>query len=332
MLVDTVEQDIALEAKNVCQSFGGKNVLFDINFQIKRGQFVGLVGPSGCGKSTLLKAILGTQLASDGKMIIHHASKPSHIVTAPGRDCGIVFQGYSLLPNMTALQNVALGLRLDESATWERLLRFYSVRRPGRNNVRLSWRDLKKIQLGEAETLLRKLGLGDALHKYPYELSGGMCQRVSIAQALIMKPKILLLDEPFSALDLAIRKEILEMLLALYQENLAAKKAGQKPPYTIIMVTHEYEDAILAGDRVIGLSKFWDSSKVSDPRAKGASTVIYDEMAPVFVDAKDENYRSFVAQTKEIYDVVFSPDLVLDPNEHVIFWKQYAQAMTEDRV
>ncbi len=231
-----VMPDIVLQCENICQAFGPKRVLYDVNLRIVRGQIVALVGPSGCGKSTLLRAILGTHPPQQGRVLMN--DQP---VTEPGRDRGIVYQRYSLFPFLTAEKNVAFGPMLDQTSLFFRATQFWK------------WWALHQRHLEQARDLLCKLKLGESLKHYPAELSGGMCQRVAIAQALIMKPQILLLDEPFGALDEATREEMQQMLLDLYMENVTAKREGRPPPYTILIVTHELNEALYVADRVIGL-------------------------------------------------------------------------------
>ena len=120
------------------------------------------------------------------------------------------------------------------------------------------WRRLRHEHMEQAAALLEQVDLARAMKLYPGNMSGGMRQRVAVAQALIMKPEIILLDEPFGALDEATREDLQCMLLGLYQENLAALQKNEKPPYTILIVTHELNEAIYVGDRVIGLSQYWD--------------------------------------------------------------------------
>jgi len=191
-------------------------VLFDVNLDVRRGQFVGLVGPSGCGKSTLLRAIVGTHPPQRGELVIynHHAEGVGTLIQSPGRDRGIVYQQYSLFPFLTALENVAFGLMVDRTSL------------PFRSLQMLRWRRMRKDHLQEAADWLNKVGLASAMHRYPAEMSGGMRQRVAIAQALIMKPEVLLLDEPFGALDEAMRESLQRMLLRLYHENTEAVAKG----------------------------------------------------------------------------------------------------------
>src|SRR3989338_10173987 len=181
---------IALNCQAVHKKFGNLRVLSNIDLKIARGQFVGLVGGSGCGKSTLLNLIVGTHEPSRG-MVLVSVNGGFIQVRGHGPDRGMVYQEYPLFPHLTALKNVILGPMLRETTI---LTRLYGT-------VTRSWPALRKIHIQKAESLLARLGLSEHSHKYPRQLSGGQCQRVAIARALIMKPQILLLDEPFGALD-----------------------------------------------------------------------------------------------------------------------------------
>jgi NitT/TauT family transport system ATP-binding protein len=291
MICDTV-----LECKNVHHAFGTQNVLHAIDLNVTRGAIVALVGPSGCGKSTLLGNILGTLRPNRGEILIHSRTQNGATlpVEGPGRDRGIVYQRYSLFPFLTALENVALGLKLDGTSIAFRVLNFPA------------WRRLRRQHLDEAAALLERFGLANALHLYPHQMSGGMCQRVALAQALIMKPEILLLDEPFGALDEVTRADLQRMLLRLYQENLAARKNGKQAPYTIILVTHELNEAIYVGDRVVGLSQYWNWKERGYPACPG-STVVYDAPAPVYAPEEEVNEDDFEQQRAEIRNAVFPP-------------------------
>jgi NitT/TauT family transport system ATP-binding protein len=281
-----------LKCNGVSHWFGANKVLHNINLRIEAGQIVGLVGPSGCGKSTLLRAVVGTHPAKGGSIsTFHHApGEPDHgremRVKRPGRDRGIVYQRYTLMPFYNARKNVALGPKLDETTILQRINAF-------------GWLARRRVHLSEAEEWLRRVGLGDAIHLYPSEMSGGMQQRVAIAQALIMKPRILLLDEPFGALDEDMREELNKMLLRFYQENLAAKQAGKSPPYTILIVTHELNEALYVGDRVIGLSQHWDWAAKGHDYCPGA-TIVYDQPAPVFHPDEEKEHHMFVHQKRDI--------------------------------
>jgi len=294
-----------LEIKNVYQWFGDNKVLHDINLYITSGQIVALVGPSGCGKSTLLRAVLGTHPPKKGEVYTG-----DRLVTKPSRDVGIVYQHYSLYSFLTAQENIAFGLMVDQTSIPFRFFRPFA------------WRKLRKQHLKEAGDFLDKLLLGKAKNKYPSELSGGMRQRVAIAQALVMKPKILLLDEPFGALDEATREELQLMLLHLYQENLEAKKKGQEAPYTVLIVTHELNEAIYVSDRVLGLSQFNSLNLDADGNFENivGATIVYDKPAPVYHPTDQKEYSHFIEQREELREKVFDPTHNQHHQECVTFW------------
>ncbi len=291
----------ALEIRNVSHRFGEFPVLDRINLKIWPGQIVAIVGPSGCGKSTLLKAILGTHPPSEGEILAD--GQP---VTGPTRNVGIVFQQYSLYDFLTAEGNVAFGLKLDQSSFFSRLALFPKYLKQRRQH------------LTQAREFLEKVGLEHACGKYPGEMSGGMKQRVAVAQALIMRPKVVLLDEPFGALDEAMREELQYMLLGFYQENLQRKREGQRPEYTILMVTHELNEAIFVADRVIGMSRFHTEGN------QGA-TVVYDKPCPVFHPDDPRDYSKFVDQREELRRAVFDDEYIKDRNKYVTFWNDLSR-------
>jgi NitT/TauT family transport system ATP-binding protein len=274
-------RDNMLKIENLGHCYGSNRVLNKINLQIYPGQFVALVGPSGCGKSTLFKAILGTHLPTEGRVLVD-----DKIVSGPNRNVGIVYQHYNLYDFLISRKNVAFGLKLDQTNL------------PFRMFCPWSWKKLYEKMLLQADEMLSKFGLEGALHKYPSELSGGMRQRVAIAQALIMQPKIVLLDEPFGALDEITRSELQTFLLKLYQKNLEAKKVGTEPPYTVMLVTHELNEAFYVADRVIGLTQY---------HTKGflGATIMYDEPAPVFGPNDPRDFSIFQKQKEELKKLVF---------------------------
>jgi len=310
-----MDQEIVLESSSVHHWFGDNQVLHDVNFKVIRGEIVALVGPSGCGKSTLLRAIVGTHPPRKGLLAVHSGGERT-VVTGPGRDRGIVYQRYSLFPFLTAQENVALGLMLDQTTPGFRFFKYFQ------------WRKLRRRHLEEAADLLKTLGLANAIRRYPSEMSGGMCQRVAIAQALIMNPAILLLDEPFGALDEATREELQRMLLTLYLENLQAKKSGEKPPHTILIVTHELNEAIYVGDRVLGLSQYWNWMEKGHERPPGA-TIVYDSVAPVHRPDQERDYITFQAQREEIRRTVFDPTVLQGREQFLLFWKQVEEGSGE---
>jgi NitT/TauT family transport system ATP-binding protein len=232
-------------------------------------------------------------------------------VAGPGRDRGIVYQHYSLFPFLTARDNVAVGPMLDETSLPFRLLGYFK------------WRQLRKRHQQEAADFLARLKLEDAIHLYPHQMSGGMRQRVAIAQALIMKPEIILLDEPFGALDEATREELQKMLLTLYEENLQARKAGRPEPYTLIIVTHELNEAIYVGDRLVGLSQYWDWRQLDQDTFPGAS-IIYDRPVPTFHKNDPRDFLSFRPQLEEVRRAVFDPDNCQNREAYVTYWREQA--------
>lgn len=303
-----LQHDIVLECRNVSHSFGGKHVLYDINLKIIRGEIVALVGKTGAGKSTLLRAILGTHLPREGQIIVTDTRGKRSVVKGPGRDRGIVYQHYSLFPFLTAQENVALGLMLDQTSI------------PGRLFQYRRWRKLREQHMEEAAERLGEVQLEpDDWKKYPHQLSGGMKQRAAIAQALVMKPEILLLDEPFGAVDEATREELQQMLLGLYAENCKAREHGKPPLATILIVTHELNEAIYVGDRVIALSPYWDWHN-GHKKYPGA-TIVYDEMAPVNLPDQERDFEKFTKQRKAIRAAAFDKYSSHRPEDYINFWK-----------
>lgn len=297
-----MKNQMILNVTGVSQWFGDNRVLHDVDLKISPGQFVAMVGASGCGKSTLLRAILGTVPSKSGSI-----ETDGYRVIGPNRHVGIVYQRYGLYQFLTAEQNVAFGLMLDQTEIWDRMMLW-------------KWLPLRKRHLEEARQLLVKFRLEKALCHYPKELSGGMQQRVAIAQALIMRPKILLLDEPFGALDEATREELQDMLLNLYEENLTAKREGRQPPWTVIIVTHELNEAFYVSDRVIGLSKNWHEGDESG-RTLGA-TKVWDKCAPVYHPGESRNYELFAEMKNQLRKIVLNDDAPsIDRHEHVSFWE-----------
>jgi NitT/TauT family transport system ATP-binding protein len=293
---------VILQICDVHHSFGNKKVLWDVNIQVERGQFVALVGSSGSGKTTLLKAILGTHPPTSGSVLANNKE-----ILGPTRDVGIVYQKYTLFPHLTVLHNVAEGPKLDQTTILDRWFR------------QIFWRKLRQQHLEDAYKLLHRVNLHNAQDLYPTSLSGGMQQRVAICQALIMKPQILLLDEPFGALDQHTREELQDMLLDLYAVNIDAKKHGQLPPYTVILVTHELREAFVLADRVIGLSKKWKTADHSGEQH--GATVIFDKAAPIFTRG-EKDYNRIAGLTDLCYKVVVSDDGNLyHPKEHCTFWE-----------
>ncbi|MGC1332193.1 ABC transporter ATP-binding protein [Pseudomonas sp.] len=197
--------------------YGDTPVFSDINFTISRGEFVTLLGPSGCGKSTLLRCIAGLTPVNSGRILLDgHDLVP---LSPQKRDIGMVFQSYALFPNMTGQQNVAFGLRMQKVG--------------------------KAQSQQRVDEVLRMVELQDLASRYPHQLSGGQCQRVALARSLVTRPRLLLLDEPLSALDARIRKHLREQIRAIQQEL----------GLTTIFVTHDQEEALTMSDRIFLMNK-----------------------------------------------------------------------------
>jgi len=288
--------DLILKINGVSQAFGEKKVLFDVNLAVPRGQFVSLVGPSGCGKSTLFKAVIGTHLTEHGEIRLFKVGGESQgeRVTGPGRDRGIVYQHYSLFPFLNAQENVAIGLTLDGTSI------------PGRFFKPFTWWKKQREHMERAADMLQRVRLSEAMKLYPHQLSGGMRQRVALAQAMIMQPEVILLDEPFGALDEATREDLQGMLLKLNEDNQAARSMAGLTPLTLIIVTHELNEALYVGDRVVGLSQHWDWEAEGHAQFPGA-TITYDQPAPVGIAKTSRDFERFKMQREEIRRVVFEP-------------------------
>jgi len=206
-----------IEIHQVEQTFKTAKGLFpalrDINLSVARGEFVALIGHSGCGKSTLLNLIAGLTLPTHGTLICANRE-----IAGPGPDRGVVFQNHSLLPWLTCFENVHLAVERVFGAT--------------ENKAQLKAR---------TEAALALVGLTAAAQKRPGEISGGMKQRVGIARALSMEPKVLLMDEPFGALDALTRAKLQDELLAIVQKTKS----------TVVMVTHDVDEAVLLADKIV---------------------------------------------------------------------------------
>ena len=228
--------------KNLWKSYDDHVILENISITIEAGEFCTLVGASGCGKSTFLRMLLGEEKPTKGLFLFEE--KP--FVDEPNVDRGIVFQRYSLFSHLTVLENVMLGLELGASPLLGKL-----------------FGKAKKEAREEAITMLNAVGLGDVLNLYPSQLSGGMQQRLSIAQSLVKKPKLLLLDEPFGALDPGIKADMHALLLDLWKKN----------NLTVVMVTHDLHEGFHLGTRLLVFDKVRHDPQA--PNAFGAK-ITYD--------------------------------------------------------
>lgn len=231
-----------LSLRNVWVEYGDKVVLERVSLDITEGSFVSIIGPSGAGKSSLLRVVLGQEMPTRGSITLDGAALPAEC----GPDRGVVFQRYSVFPHLTVLGNVLLGMEFSAAPLTARL--FGAARRAA---------------IAEAEAMLEQVGLADSRDLYPAQMSGGMQQRLAIAQALVKRPRILLLDEPFGALDPGIRGDMHQLITRLWREH----------GLTIIMVTHDIKEAFSLGTRVLTLDK-----RRHDPHAphRYGAGVVYD--------------------------------------------------------
>jgi len=212
---------VSFENVSLAYAPGGANAIENVTLSIREGEFVAVVGPSGCGKSTLMKLVSGLKPPSEGYVFVDGRE-----VGGPLKIIGMAFQAANLLPWRTTLDNVMLPLEIVE---------------PFRSNLKKE----KSKYTADAEALLAKVGLAGYGDKFPWELSGGMQQRASICRALIHQPRLLMLDEPFGALDAFTREELWCMLRDLWQQQ----------PFTVVLVTHDLREAVFLADTVYVMSK-----------------------------------------------------------------------------
>ncbi len=234
----TADAGAPVSLRGLSRSFGAVHALDGLTLDIAPGELVALLGPSGCGKTTALRIVAGFETADSGTVTVD--GKDIATVPAARRDMGMVFQSYSLFPNMTALENVAFGLRMRKLNSASRT---------------------KK-----ATELLDMVGLSPQARQYPHQLSGGQQQRVALARALAIEPRVLLLDEPLSALDAKVRLQLREQIRTLQQ------RTGT----TTLFVTHDQEEALSMADRV-GVMREGRLEQVAVP------SELYSRPATVFV-------------------------------------------------
>ena len=202
----------AIDIRNVTRRYlgGSFTAVENVSVKLEEGQVTAFVGPSGCGKTTVLRLIAGLEPPTEGDIFVH-----GNVVDGPGPERGMIFQAYTSFPWLTALQNVEYGMRILGIPSAERKER--------------------------ALQLLEEVHLGPAADKYPAELSGGMKQRVAIARTLAQNPKVLLMDEPFGALDAQVRWEMQEMMIEIIE---AERK-------TVVLVTHDIQESLYLADRIV---------------------------------------------------------------------------------
>ncbi|HVZ89054.1 MAG TPA: ABC transporter ATP-binding protein [Polyangia bacterium] len=245
------KRPITLDVYKLCKSFdtaeGGKVIALDnITFRAYRREFLCVIGPSGCGKSTLARVIAGLESTTSGELLV--GGKP---VQGPGSDRGMVFQGYTLFPWLTVKKNVMFGMQVSKG-----------------------WSEAE-AEL-EARRWLELVGLTRFESAYPHQLSGGMKQRVAIARALANRPRILLMDEPFGALDAQTRAQMQAYLLQIWKEV----------DITIVFITHDLDEAIYLADRVLVLDahpgRVRELMEVPVPRPRSPKQFL----TPTFIEAK----------------------------------------------
>jgi nitrate/nitrite transport system ATP-binding protein len=237
-----MDQKPFLIVENLAKRYRGLTVFEHLNLRVRRGEFVCLIGHSGCGKSTILNVIAGLDRASEGYVLVNQRE-----VVRPGLDRGVIFQNHNLLPWKSALQNVMFSVR---------------ARFPEWSRERVRAHSLEYIEM---------VGLAGAEHRRPSQLSGGMRQRVGIARAFALQPQLLLMDEPFGALDALTRSVMQDELLRIWA------KAGQ----TAFMITHDVDEAIYLADRVLLMSngpyaQVADSVVIDLPRPRERRRIIHD--------------------------------------------------------
>ncbi|UFP92661.1 nitrate ABC transporter ATP-binding protein [Gloeobacter morelensis] len=216
MIANSVSLEPLLAIRNVSKSFptpnGPYTVLEDVNLAVRQGEFVCIIGHSGCGKTTLLNMVAGFATPTTGEVLLR--SEP---IARPGPDRMVVFQGYALLPWLSAFENIYLAV----DAVWP------TKSRSEKTTI--------------VQTNLARVGLSEAAEKKPAQLSGGMKQRVAIARALSIQPEVLILDEPFGALDAITKEELQEQLLQIWNTSRA----------TVLMITHDIDEALFLADRLV---------------------------------------------------------------------------------
>jgi NitT/TauT family transport system ATP-binding protein len=255
-----------ISINNVWKEYGDQVVLERINSKVQQGDFITIVGASGCGKTSFLKMLLGTESPSRGTITIDGEL----LTDEPDAQRGIVFQRYSVFPHLTVLQNVLLAREFEQSKFLAR-----------------AFGTAKKQAISQAMEMIEAVGLTPAIHKYPHELSGGMQQRLAIAQALIKKPRILLLDEPFGALDPGIRADMHQLVLTLWRRY----------KLTIFMITHDLKEGFYLGTRL------WVFDKDRyDPQAPGAygARITYDFPVGSIDEKASQNINNALLKNEQI--------------------------------
>lgn len=265
---------MSIEIRNIQKNFNSFSALNDVTLEVPSGELVALLGPSGCGKTTLLRIIAGLETPDNGS-IHFHGNDTTHR-NVRDRQVGFVFQHYALFRHMTVFENVAFGLRVRPKTT-----------RPSDNEIKRRVHDLLE--------LVQLDWLGD---RYPPQLSGGQRQRIALARALAVEPKVLLLDEPFGALDAKVRKDLRRWLRRLHDEL----------HITSVFVTHDQEEALEVADRIVVMNH----GKVEQI---GSPQEVYDKPASPFVYQFLGNVNLFHSRINDGKALV--GDIAVDVEEHL---------------
>lgn len=263
-----------LSVTQLNKSYGPTPIFQEINFTASEGEFVTLLGPSGCGKSTLLRCLAGLTSVDSGQILLQ--GQDIVPLSPQKRSIGMVFQSYALFPNMTVERNVAFGLKMQK----------------------LPAADIQR-RVGE---VLELVELNDYAQRYPHQLSGGQCQRVALARSLVTQPRLLLLDEPLSALDARIRRHLRDQIRRIQKElNL-----------TTLFVTHDQEEALTLSDRIVLMNK----GKIIQ---NGNAESLYTQPVDLFAAGFIGNYNLLSAeQASRLTGETFSGQVALRP-ESVAF-------------
>ncbi|MBU0500350.1 MAG: ABC transporter ATP-binding protein [Gammaproteobacteria bacterium] len=284
-----MEENNGLIVEDVYKAYGAKVVLDNLDLRVRNGEFCTLVGPSGCGKSTLLRLILGEEQPTAGRITLN--GEP---LGPPSIRRGIVFQRYSLFPHLSVIDNVSLGLRLGGRPT--------------------------KESRAEAMQYLERMRLAEHAGKYPHQLSGGMQQRVAIAQSLILKPEILLMDEPFGALDPDTREDMQLFLLELWEQE----------QMTLFFVTHDLEEAAFLGTRILVLSQYYTDDRGNGDGVNRGAKIVADHQLPRSPFGTGEKFsRGFGQLIAQIREVGFNPAYLQHARDFNLKHPDAFQTLTE---
>jgi NitT/TauT family transport system ATP-binding protein len=285
-----------LQIEDLYKRYGDKLVLDNIDLSVDKGELCTLVGPSGCGKSTLLRILVGEERQSEGGVLLD-----GEAIGTPDERRGIVFQRYSLFPHLSVLDNVTLGLRLGGRAGSDKL-------------------SAKQIE-EEAYSYLQRVRLEAHGHKYPHELSGGMQQRVAIAQSLIMKPKLLLMDEPFGALDPDTREDLQLFLIELWEEQRM----------TVFFITHDLEEAAFLGTRLLVLSQYYRDDRGDGPEVNRGSKIVADHALPRYMASTQVKHSAaFGELIQQVREEGFNPEYLQHAREFNLTHPNAYQTLTAD--